>query len=76
MSRFRKGFLTRLRSLHEPLPNRKSAILLRSSAGVFHYVFRLSVVSLFETIEGMGKPEERHFVTAVLAGVSVCSVLL
>ena len=42
----------------------------------FYYVFRLSVVSLFETIEGMGKPEERHFVTAVLAGVSVCSVLL
>ena len=78
-------FSTCLRLLHEPLPNRKSAsllrqlttesiaptlksaILLRSSVG-FRYAFSMSIVSLFETVEGIGKPEERHFVRAVLAG--------
>ena len=85
-------FSTCLRLLHEPLPNRKSAsllrqlttesiaptvkstILLRSSVG-FRYAFSMSIVSLFETVEGIGKPEERHFVSS-LGRVSVCGVLL
>ena len=74
-------FSTCLRLLHEPLPNRKSASLLRqltteSLAPTLKSAillcssdaFSMSIGSLFETVEGIGKPEERQFVRAVLAG--------